>query len=389
MDRRGPVGLAAAVVGPPASAQTLEVMRGAPASDLDVPINSAVVVESDVPLRRAFDREPRDRRHLLAVRPDDLCTGQDAWPDDADSARPGGTAHHQRRRGGDAGHHRVQGTAAPDPADRVDRGAHRERTGGSGTLTGTPFGPDGGTGFNRDPEAFGSIGIAFDVGDLTFQLLLQALEAKGLVRTLSEPNLTALSGQEATFLAGGEYPIPIIDHEGGVFIEYKPFGVQLTFTPRVVDNERINLQLAAAVSGIDATVTFQTGGFAINSFRRRETSTTVEVRDGESFAIAGLLEDDFRDLVGQVPWLGEIPVLGALFRSSDYERQQSELVIIVTPHLVRPVPTGALALPTDRIRPPTENELFLLGRTGAPALSGGAGEVARQDFTGSCGYVME
>jgi pilus assembly protein CpaC len=112
------------------------------------------------------------------------------------------------------------------------------------------------------------------------------------------------------------------------------------------------------------------------------------MRDGESFAIAGLLQDDFRDLNGQVPWLGDIPILGALFRSSEYQRAQSELVIIVTPHLVTPTRGEALALPTDRIRIPTERELFLFGQV-AGKQKGAAGEVARQDFSGSYGYVME
>ena len=116
----------------------------------------------------------------------------------------------------------------------------------------------------------------------------------------------------------------------------------------------------------------------------------VEMRDGESFAIAGLLQDDFVDLNGQVPWLGDIPVLGALFRSADYRRSQTELVIIVTPHLVSPVRGEALALPTDRVRPPTEAELFLFGKTGSnQRAKGAAAEVARQDFSGSYGYVME
>ena len=147
----------------------------------------------------------------------------------------------------------------------------------------------------------------------------------------------------------------------------------------------------AAVSGIDNTVTFNNGGFVINGFRRRESNTVVEMRDGESFAIAGLLTDDFADLAGQVPWLGDIPVLGALFRSAEYERQQTELVIIVTPHLVTPTRGEALALPTDRVRPPTESELFLNGRvarSGTPN-TGAAAEVAKQDFSGSFGYVME
>jgi pilus assembly protein CpaC len=230
--------------------------------------------------------------------------------------------------------------------------------------------------------------LRFGTGNLQLAILLEALESKGVVRTLAEPNLTSLSGQEATFLAGGEYPIPVSD-DGNIKIEYKPFGVEMKFTPTVVDGDLINLQIAAAVSSIDGTVTAETDGITLNAFKRRETTTTVEMRDGESFAIAGLLQDDFRDLNGQIPWLGDIPILGTLFRSAEYQRSQSELVIIVTPHLVSPTRGEALALPTDRVRLPTERELFLFGEVGKAASSGPAGEVARQDFTGSYGYVME
>jgi pilus assembly protein CpaC len=235
-------------------------------------------------------------------------------------------------------------------------------------------------------EAEGTFSLGFSAGSLEFAVLLEALESKGMVRTLAEPNLTALSGQEAKFLAGGEYPIPVADSDG-ISIEYKPFGVELNFTPVVVDGDIINLTINAAVSSIDTTLTVESEGFSVNAFKRRETSTTVEMRDGESFAIAGLLQDDFRDLNGQVPWVGDIPIIGALFRSSSYQRAQSELVIIVTPHLVTPTRGEVLALPTDRIRLPSERDLFLFGRTSAPA--GAAGEVARQDFSGSYGYVME
>lgn len=246
------------------------------------------------------------------------------------------------------------------------------------------------TGNQVTTDAVGALGVTFNAGSMEFAVLLEALESKGMVRTLAEPNLTALSGQEATFLAGGEYPIPVVDDDGGISIEYKPFGVELSFVPRVVDGDIINLSLVAAVSGIDTTVTVQNDGFSVNAFKRRETKTTVEMRDGESFAIAGLLQDDFTDLNGQVPWLGDIPVLGALFRSVEYERNQSELVIIVTPHLVSPTRGEALALPTDRVRIPTEADLFLFGRTGSTApRNGPAAEVAKQDFTGSYGYVME
>ncbi|RWR44449.1 type II and III secretion system protein family protein [Sinirhodobacter ferrireducens] len=238
----------------------------------------------------------------------------------------------------------------------------------------------------------GALGLGFTAGNLEFAVLLEALESKGMVRTLAEPNLTALSGQQAKFLAGGEYPIPVIDGtNGGISIEYKPFGVEMAFTPRVVDGDLINLEIAASVSAIDTSVTMSNGSFSVNAFKKRETSTTVEMRDGESFAIAGLLQDDFNDLNDQIPWLGDVPVLGALFRSTSFERKQSELVIIVTPHLVQPTRGEALALPTDRVRLPSEKDLFLFGKTtgsGAPT-SGPAAEVAKQDFSGSYGYVME
>jgi pilus assembly protein CpaC len=240
-------------------------------------------------------------------------------------------------------------------------------------------------------SANGALGFSFTTGALQFAVRQEAHDSKGLVRTLAEPNLTALSGQEAKFLAGGEYPIPVANENGAVTVEYKPFGVELAFTPTVVDGDIINLQLNAAVSGLDTTVTTGIGnGITLNAFKRREAESTVEMRDGESFAIAGLLQDDFNDLNGQVPWLGDIPVLGALFRSAQYQRSQTELVIIVTPHLVSPTRGEALALPTDRVKPPTEAELFLFGKTGSAGASKGAvGEVAKQDYTGAYGYVME
>ena len=240
-------------------------------------------------------------------------------------------------------------------------------------------------------DASGAILFGFNAGGLEVGILLEALETKGVVRTLAEPNLTALSGQEAKFLAGGEYPVPVAQVEGQISVEFKPFGVELNFIPRVVDKDLINLELEAAVSSLDPDSGIDVGSIRIDGFRRRETSTTVELRDGESFAIAGLLQDDFRDLNGQVPWLGDIPVLGALFRSAEYRREQSELVIIVTPHLVTPTRGEALALPTDRVRPPTESDLFLFGRVADDSRRprGAAGEVAKQDFNGSYGYVMD
>ena len=241
-------------------------------------------------------------------------------------------------------------------------------------------------------ENAGAILFGFNAGNTQIGLLLEALETKGVVRTLAEPNLVALSGQAAKFLAGGEYPVPVSQDNGVITIEFKPFGIELNFIPRVVDKDLINLELEAAVSSIDPTNGFAVNGFEIDAFSRRETSTTVEMRDGESFAIAGLLEDNFQDDSSQLPWLGDVPILGTLFRSASYQRDQTELVIIITAHLVSPVRGDVLALPTDRIKPPSEADLFLYGRTAAGTRvprEGAAGEVAKQDFSGSYGYVLD
>ena len=241
-------------------------------------------------------------------------------------------------------------------------------------------------------ENQGAILFGFNSSAMQFGILLEALEQKGVVRTLAEPNLVALSGQEAKFLAGGEYPVPIAQEDGAITVEFKPFGIELNFIPRVVDKDIINLELEAAVSAIDSTNGFAVGGFEIDAFSRRETSTTVEIRDGDSFAIAGLLQDDFVDNSRQLPWIGDIPILGTLFRSANYQRAQTELVIIITAHLVSPTKGEALALPTDRVALPTEQDLFLNGRTVAGTkrpTKGAAGEVAKQDFSGSYGYVLD
>ena len=253
----------------------------------------------------------------------------------------------------------------------------------SGSLTNAFSGNIPAVNENAGAVLFGLNAGAFQVG-----LLLEALEQKGVVRTLAEPNLSALSGQEAKFLAGGEYPVLIAQDNDTIGIEFKPFGIELKFVPRVVDSDLINLELEAAVSAIDENNGVNINGFVIDAFTRRETSTTVEMRDGESFAIAGLIEDEFLDNASQLPWLGDVPVLGTLFRSANYQRSQTELVIIVTAHLVTPTRGEALALPTDRVKPPSERNLFLNGKV-ARSSRGAASEVAKQDFSGSYGYVLD
>jgi pilus assembly protein CpaC len=446
----------------PAGAEVLKVMTGQASSALNVPMNRAVVVESDVPFAELSIANPGiadistlsdrsiyvlgkapGRTTLTLLSPDGkLISNVDVHvtPDIAEFKErlkqilPGEHIEVRTANDGIVLSGTVSSTAKLDRAldlanryapDRVSnlmvvggtqqvmlkvRFAEMQRSVsknlssslainstsdsvGGAIETGTWFSKDNNLGSVatdgitwRDSANNGML-LGFSAGALEIGILLEALENKGMVRTLAEPNLTALSGQEAKFLAGGEYPIPIPDNDG-IGIEYKPFGVELNFTPVVVDGDIINLTINAAVSSVDTTVSLEANGFSINAFKRRETSTTVEMRDGESFAIAGLLQDDFRDLNSQLPWVGDVPILGALFRSSEYQRAQSELVIIVTPHLVTPVAGEALALPTDRVRIPTEKELFLNGDVaGKP--KGAAGEVARQDFSSSYGYVME
>jgi pilus assembly protein CpaC len=201
----------------------------------------------------------------------------------------------------------------------------------------------------------------------SLDVALSALETKGLIRRLAEPDLVALSGDTAAFLAGGEFPVPVVQpgSTGGVpviTVEYKPFGVQLTFVPTVLANGVINLRLAPSVSELDFAQAIQISGFTVPSITKREARTTIELRDGQSFAIAGLLSAiNSRDLQ-QLPWIGSVPVLGALFRSASYRQQETDLVVIVTPHLVAPsVPGQRLAGPLDNYMPTNDVDFFLMG----------------------------
>ncbi|MEL6584275.1 MAG: type II and III secretion system protein family protein [Pseudomonadota bacterium] len=248
------------------------------------------------------------------------------------------------------------------------------------------FDGDADTSVNLLDGTAGAFLLNFAAGDVAVAALFEALETQGLVRTLAEPNLVAISGQEASFLAGGEYPIPVSDGQGGITVDYRDFGVDLAFVPTVVDEDLINLKLATAVSALDTTVTLTVGGVEVNAFTVRRAETTIELRDGESFAIAGLIQDDFNDSKQAVPWISDVPILGTLFRSTQFARNQSELVIIITPHLVVPVDGSALSLPTDRVRIPNERELFLFGQMeGQPEL----GQIAEQSFEGAFGYAIE
>ena len=235
-------------------------------------------------------------------------------------------------------------------------------------------------------DSFGILTKRFGAFGLDFNSVLDALERKGAITTLAEPTLVALSGETASFLAGGEFPVPVLGNSGGggsggnnnssITVQFKPFGVSLAFTPTVLADGVINLVVAPEVSSIDPTASIVINNLRIPGLQTRRAKTTVELHDGESFAMAGLLRTDFQDTVRQFPILGSIPIIGALFRSTNFQREETELVIIVTPRLVRPVRANAMKLPTDRVGPPNEADLFLLGRTdtGVPAGPGAFGK---------------
>ena len=201
---------------------------------------------------------------------------------------------------------------------------------------------------------------------------LDLAESDGLVSTLAEPNLTALSGETASFLAGGEFPIPVSQEQGSVTIEYKQYGVGLSFTPIVLADGRISMRVRPEVSELSNEGSLRLNGFNVPALTTRRAETTVELGSGQSFMIAGLLRNANTNNVDKAPFLGDLPILGALFRSSGYRRSETELVIIVTPYLVRPV-SGRLALPTDGYRAPNSSQLVIGGQTYAPSGSAPAG----------------
>jgi pilus assembly protein CpaC len=226
---------------------------------------------------------------------------------------------------------------------------------GTNVLNGTPNADVAGTG-TTFATIIANVLTSGSFGNI--DVMINALESKGLVRTLAEPNLTTLSGEPARFLAGGEVPIRTTNPDGQVTITYKDFGVKLKFTPLVLDDKKIQMNIQPEVSDISQ---FTPAGDPI--FNTRNLDTTVQLRSGQSFALAGLLQNNNRKIQNQVPWVGQIPILGTLFRSSSYQKQETELVVIVTPQLSHPSPPGEeIATPLDKTRPSNDPEFFLLGQ---------------------------
>jgi pilus assembly protein CpaC len=229
----------------------------------------------------------------------------------------------------------ITGALVQKPGTAITPGAGRTTIGGLGRL----FGLD--------------ILGALDLG-----------ETNGQVSTLANPNLTALSGETGSFLAGGEIPIPVSQGLGAVSVEYKQYGVSLAYTPTVLADGRISLRVRPEVSQLSAAGSVTIGGVQIPALTTRRAETTVELGSGQSLMIAGLLQNSHDNLIDQTPGLGNLPVLGALFRSNGFKRNETELVIVITPYLVKPVDGNQIALPTDGYRAPDDAERVLLGRLG-------------------------
>lgn len=218
-------------------------------------------------------------------------------------------------------------------------------------------------------DSFGILSQAFSIGSVNINATLNMLERRGLSKTLAEPTLIALSGEKASFLAGGEFPVPVIQGSGGggggngnaITVEFKPFGVSLGFTPTVLSDKVISMVIEPEVSSIDPTASVTLNGLVVPGLQTRRASTTVELRDGESFAIAGLLRKDFQTTVRQLPILGSLPIIGSLFRSSGFQKGETELLIVVTPRLVSPIRPDQVRLPTDRIEDPKAVDVLIDG----------------------------
>ncbi|HTO85082.1 MAG TPA: type II and III secretion system protein family protein [Methylomirabilota bacterium] len=243
----------------------------------------------------------------------------------------------------------------PTPFNFSIGGSHFSLTGNTPNFTNTPF-------------AGLSSAIPLSAST-TFTSLLQALESNGLVKTLAEPNLTAISGETASFLVGGQFPVPSPQPSGGsgatITVTYKDFGVRLTFTPVVLSSGQINLKIATEVSQLSSQGAITVSGFNIPALSMRRAVTTVELPSGGSIAIAGLLQNDIQNTIQGFPGLKDIPILGSLFSSTQFQRNESDLVIAVTPLLVKPVDPNVLAMPTDGFGPASDFNMYLLGRLNA------------------------
>ncbi|UVK36682.1 type II and III secretion system protein family protein [Mesorhizobium sp. AR10] len=223
----------------------------------------------------------------------------------------------------------------------------------------------GGRDITIDPGTVPGAGTGEIIGKLlsngvSIDIAIKALEERGLARRLAEPNLIARSGQTASFLAGGEFPIPVSEDNGKISVTYKKYGVSLDFTPTVLKDGLVSLDIAPEVSSIDASASYNIGNISVPGFIVRRARTSVDLKNGQSFMIAGLLQSQNDITTSRIPGLGKMPVLGPLFSSKSYQRRETDLVIIVTPYLVKPVdPSKKLVEPTDGTQPASNVDYFL------------------------------
>ncbi|MEO0057794.1 MAG: hypothetical protein RIT17_1267 [Pseudomonadota bacterium] len=268
----------------------------------------------------------------------------------------------------------------------------------TGSGASTVSDPDLGNLLQLDPllDQFGIFSALFKIGDVDIEAFLNVLEEQGLSKTLAEPTLVALSGEKASFLAGGEFPIPVVQGGGAaggaggvgqaITIEFKSFGVSLGFTPTVLGDNVINLIVEPEVSSLDPSSSVTINGLTVPGLQTRRASTTLELRDGESFVLAGLLRTEFQTNVQQLPILGSIPIIGSLFRSSRFQKGETELLIVVTPRLVKPIRPDQVRLPTDRVADPDAIETLLLGQDYKPVKLPPAGSAPQPTNPEKSGY---
>lgn len=247
--------------------------------------------------------------------------------------------------------------------------------------------PGAGDALNLRVGGVSNLFTSLALGAVDINAVLDALETNGLSTTLAEPNLTARSGETASFLAGGEFPILVPQGDGSISITFKKFGVSLAFTPTVLEDGRISLHVRPEVSQLSQAGAIELAGFVVPALTTRRAETTVDLASGQSFAIAGLLESDVTQDVNKFPGLAELPILGALFRSDEFRRFESELVIIVTPYLVRPVSPTRLATPVDGFGAPSDVDR-LLGRPG-PVGGIPVAAAGRPRLIGPAGFRIE
>ena len=252
----------------------------------------------------------------------------------------------------------------------------------SSVITGNPFSVAGALIGNNQAT------LTWSEGSDSISANIKALEQNGVVRILAEPNLSAISGESAEFLAGGEFPVPTSrDADGNISLEFKPFGIGLSFTPVVLGSGRISLKVNTEVSELTEEFSFQLNGLTVPGLKVRRASTMVELPSGGSLAIAGLIRDDYRQIINGVPALKELPVLGTLFRSRDFQRKQTELVIIVTPYMVRPVNRKKLEDPGRNLEAASDPQTIFLDRLNRIYGVGGAG--AKGAYHGRIGFIVE